>query len=73
MGPVRIVLLKLIGADAATAIAVASALAGVVGALAMQWALKGTRLSFLFTRPAAFRLQSRRDARPASSASPAAA
>ncbi|WP_439544205.1 acyltransferase family protein [Hyphomicrobium sp.] len=73
MGPVRIVLLKLAGTDAATAIAVASALAGVVGALAMQWAFKGTRASFLFTRPAMFRLQPRRDAGPAAGASPATA
>lgn len=73
MGPVRIVLLKLAGTDLATAIAVASALAGVAGALAMQWAFKGTRASFLFTRPAMFRLQPRRDTGPAAAASPATA
>jgi uncharacterized membrane protein YcfT len=73
MGPVRIVLLKLAGADAATAIAVASALAGVAGALAMQWALKGTRAGFLFARPAMFRLQPRRDGGPATATSPAVA
>jgi uncharacterized membrane protein YcfT len=73
MGPVRIVLLKLAGADAATAIAVTSALAGVVGALAMQWAFKGTRLDFLFTRPSLFRLQPRRTDGRAAEASAATA
>ncbi len=58
MGPVRIVLLKLTGGDAAAAVALASAFAGVAGALAMQWAVKGTWAGFLFTRPAMFRLSS---------------
>jgi uncharacterized membrane protein YcfT len=59
MGPARIVLLKLTGGEAATAIALASAAAGVGGALLLQWAVKGTWAGFLFTRPAPFRLQPR--------------
>jgi uncharacterized membrane protein YcfT len=63
MGPVRIVLLKLSGGEAATAIALASAAAGIVGALFLQWAVKGTWAGFLFTRPALFRLKPRGEAR----------
>lgn len=59
MGPARIVLLKIAGAEAATAIALASTFAGVAGALALAWIVKGTPLGFLFTRPARFRLASR--------------
>jgi uncharacterized membrane protein YcfT len=62
MGPVRIVLLKLSGGDAATAIALASAFAGITGALFLQWAVKDTWAGFLFTRPAMFRLKPRGDA-----------
>lgn len=56
MGPARIVLLKLTGGEAATAVALASTFAGVAGALALAWLVKGTRAGFLFTRPALFRL-----------------
>jgi uncharacterized membrane protein YcfT len=59
MGPARIVLLKVVGPEAATAVALASTLAGVAGALILAWAVKGTALGFLFTRPARFRLTSR--------------
>jgi uncharacterized membrane protein YcfT len=61
MGPMRIVLLKLTGGDAPETVALLSALAGVVGALAMQWFVKGTWAGFLFTRPAMFRLTPRRE------------
>jgi uncharacterized membrane protein YcfT len=57
MGPVRIVLLKLTGGEAAAGIALASALAGVAGALILQWMVSGTRADFLFKRPALFRLK----------------
>ena len=56
MGPARIVLLKLTGGDHATAIALASTFAGIVGALVLARAVKGTWAGFLFTRPARFRL-----------------
>ena len=57
MGPVRIVLLKLTGGAAPSAVALASAFAGVAGALLLQWMVKGTRADFLFKRPDAFRLK----------------
>jgi uncharacterized membrane protein YcfT len=59
MGPARIVLLKLTGGQAATAIALSSALAGILGALFLQWAVKGTKAGFLFTRPDLFRVKPR--------------
>lgn len=59
MGPARIVALKLAGGEAATAIALLSTLAGVAGALALAWLVKGTWAGFLFTRPALFRLAPR--------------
>ena len=62
MGPARIVLLKLTGGDYATAVALASTLAGIVGALALASAVKGTWAGFLFTRPARFRLAAGRGA-----------
>jgi len=58
MGPVRIVLLKLTGSDWGAGIALAAALAGIAGALILQWMVKGTWAGFLFTRPQAFRLTS---------------
>lgn len=73
MGPVRIVLLKLTGGEAAAAIALLSALAGIVGALALQWAVKGTWAGFLFTRPDAFRLTPRREPLREPQAQPTAA
>jgi uncharacterized membrane protein YcfT len=73
MGPIRIVLLKLSGGEAATAVALASALAGISGALALQWAVKGTWAGFLFTRPAMFRLKPRRVEMASSQAQPTAA
>lgn len=60
MGPARIVLLKIAGAEWATMIALASALAGVLGALALQRLVSGTRADFLFVRPAMFRLSARK-------------
>jgi uncharacterized membrane protein YcfT len=72
MGPTRIVLMKLTGGEAAEAIALLSALAGVVGALALQRFVKGTWADFLFTRPAMFRLTPQRDRQPAA-AQPAVA
>jgi hypothetical protein len=39
--------------------------AGVVGALAIWWATRGTRLDFLFVRPARFRLTPRLALQPA--------
>lgn len=71
MGPARIVLLKLIGSEAATAVALLSALAGVGGALLMQRLVKGTWADFLFTRPAAFRLTPQRRAQAAAPVKPA--
>lgn len=62
MGPARIVLLKLTGGHGAAAIALASAFAGVAGALMLAWAVKGTWAGFLFTRPARFRLAARSEA-----------
>ncbi len=59
MGPARIVLLKLTGGEAAAAVALASAFAGVAGALALEWLVKGTWAGFLFTRPAMFRFTAR--------------
>jgi len=73
MGPARIVLLKLTGGEAASAVALLSAFAGAAGALALQWLVKDTRAAFLFTRPAAFRLAPRRDARPPATVKPAEA
>lgn len=73
MGPVRIVLLKLTEGEAATAIALLSAFAGVAGALAMQWMVKGTWAGFLFTRPQLFRLAARREPKTAVQVNPAAA
>lgn len=59
MGPARIVALKLTGGEAATAVALLSTFAGVAGALALAWLVKGTRAGFLFTRPGLFRLAPR--------------
>jgi uncharacterized membrane protein YcfT len=73
MGPVRIVLLKIAGADAATAVALFSALAGVTGALALEWLVRGTWAGFLFTRPAMFKLAPRREGQASTQPSPAAA
>jgi uncharacterized membrane protein YcfT len=63
MGPARIVALKVTGGDAAAAAALFSTFAGVAGALALQWLVKGTWAGFLFTRPAAFRLAPRPEPR----------
>ncbi len=59
MGPVRVVLLKITGGAGAEAIALASAFAGVAGALALEWAIRGTRADVLFRRPDAFRIKPR--------------
>lgn len=56
MGPVRQVLLKFAGTVPPEAIALLSMAAGVAGSLILAWAVKGTRLGFLFVRPAVFRL-----------------
>jgi uncharacterized membrane protein YcfT len=55
MGPARVVLLKALGADYASGIAVASMAAGVIGALLMRHVLAGTPLRYLFVRPDAFK------------------
>lgn len=60
MGPARIVLLKLTGGEAGAAVALASAFAGVAGALVLNWMVKGTPADFLFRRPDAFRLMPHR-------------
>ncbi|HYD15540.1 MAG TPA: acyltransferase family protein [Hyphomicrobium sp.] len=73
MGPARIVLLKLTGGEWDSAVAVASMFAGVTGALAMQWFVKGTWAGFLFTRPETFKLSKRRGAQVPSQGQPAAA
>jgi uncharacterized membrane protein YcfT len=59
MGPTRVVLLKAGGAEIPVMVALAATLAGVLGSLAMRRAVAGTALSFLFTRPNAFRLVAR--------------
>jgi len=73
MGPARIVLLKLTGGEMATAIALASTLAGVAGALLLAWLVKGTWAGFLFTRPQMFRLTARRGSGAVAQSQPAAA
>ena len=56
MAATRTLLLKTgIIADIGT-ISLLVTIAGVVGALAICWAVRGTRLGFLFERPARFRL-----------------
>ena len=58
IGPVRQLLLKFGGgAIPGEAVALASMTAGVLGALALSWAVKGTHLGFLFERPAEMRLK----------------
>jgi uncharacterized membrane protein YcfT len=56
MGPTRVLLLKLGGAEVPALVALAATLAGVVGSLVMRRAVARTPLSFLFTRPQSFRL-----------------
>jgi uncharacterized membrane protein YcfT len=56
MGPVRQALLKFAGGLPGESVALASMMAGVLGALALSWAVKGTRLGFLFVRPEAMKL-----------------
>jgi len=56
MGPTRVLMLKAGGAEAPVLVALAATLAGVVGSLAMRRLVARTPLSFLFTRPKAFRL-----------------
>lgn len=60
MAVTRAVLLKLPVALPAEFVALACTGAGVVGALLLERAVRGTRLAFLFTRPALFRLQPQR-------------
>jgi uncharacterized membrane protein YcfT len=60
MGPTRVLMLKLGGAEAPVLVALAATLAGVVGSLVMRRLVAPTPLSFLFTRPKAFRLASSR-------------
>ena len=55
MAVTRTVLLKVGGLDVGTVSLIVTA-AGVVGALMMWWAACATRLDFLFTRPARFRI-----------------
>ena len=73
MGPARFVFLKL-GGLPPEAVALVSTMAGLAGALVLERLVRGTRLDFLFVRPAAFRLSAPK--RPARSlraaASPAA-
>jgi uncharacterized membrane protein YcfT len=73
MGPARIVLLKLTGGEAASAVALGSTAAGVLGALALQWLVKGTPAGFLFTRPQMFRLTAAPKAAPQAAGQPATA
>lgn len=61
MGPTRAVLLKLTGTDFLSFTALASASAGVIGALVLYHLVKPTFLSFLFVRPNAFRLTRKAD------------
>ena len=61
MAATRIVLLKLGILDIGT-VALLVTTAGVVGALAMFWVVRGTPLRFLFERPALFRLERKRAA-----------
>ena len=56
MGPVRAVLLKFAPGLPGEAVALASMMAGITGALLLAYAVRGTRLGFLFTRPKAFKL-----------------
>jgi uncharacterized membrane protein YcfT len=64
MAPARVALLKL-GALPLDAVALLTTTASVLGALLLGDQVRGTRLDFLFVRPAAFRLRS-----PAPPASP---
>jgi hypothetical protein len=64
MGPTRVLMLKAGGAEAPVLVALAATLAGVVGSLAMRRLVAQTPLSFLFTRPKAFRLASARPETP---------
>jgi uncharacterized membrane protein YcfT len=57
MAVTRSVLLKAPVALPPELVALACTFAGVVGALLMERAVRGTRAAFLFTRPAMFRLQ----------------
>lgn len=59
MATTRAVLLKLPVALPAEFVALVCAVAGVVGSLLLERAIHGTRLAFLFTRPALFRLNPR--------------
>lgn len=55
MAATRSVLLEIGGLDVGTVSLIVTA-AGVIGALAMWWATRATRLDFLFRRPARFRI-----------------
>ena len=57
MGPVRVVLLKATGGQGLEFIALASAAAGVIGALLLNRIVTETRFDFLFKRPEIFRLR----------------
>jgi uncharacterized membrane protein YcfT len=73
MGPTRVLLLKLGGAEAPVFVALAATLAGVVGSLLMRRAVAQTPLSVLFTRPRSFRLSAPRGEIPKSRAPQAVA
>jgi uncharacterized membrane protein YcfT len=64
MAVTRTILLKLGVLDVGT-VSLLVTMAGVVGALAWYWAVRGTPLRFLFERPALFRLDTRRKPQPA--------
>ena len=59
MAASRGVLLKAGLADHPSLVSLLVTAAGVVGPLLLTWAVRGTRLAFLFERPAFFRLKSR--------------
>lgn len=56
MGPVRAILLKIAPGLSGEAVAIDSMLAGIIGALALSYLVRGTWAGFLFTRPEAFKL-----------------
>jgi uncharacterized membrane protein YcfT len=56
MGPTRVLLVKLLGANHADATALAVTAAGVTGALSLFWLVRNTPARFLFVRPDAFKL-----------------
>jgi hypothetical protein len=58
MGPTRVLLLKLLPLSFADVTALAVTAAGVLGALCLFWAVRNTRVRFLFVRPDRFKLAS---------------